>query len=120
MGQSIVSAPNSLDDAIRAIDEVARDEHLGRREASVLKALYVLGWHDGFVVENKACLARRLGLSIADVDACLDELASAGAVRRRPLPMGGDVIEIASLSSRRGLCDGRLGWRQYVAVDDGD
>jgi DNA-binding MarR family transcriptional regulator len=119
MSYSIVATPNSLSCALSAIDSLTLDQTVTTEEAAILKSLYVFGWQDGFVDSGSSELAKRLGLSAFDVDSRVDALVSAGAVRRRPLAGGGDVIELATLATPWTLGEERLGWWEYLVVDDG-
>jgi len=119
MSFSIVATPNSLSNALSAIDSLTLDQTVTRDQAAILKSLYVFGWQDGFVIGGSSALARSLGLTASDVDSRVDALESAGAVRKRPLAGGGDVIELASLTAPWALGEDRLGWWEYFVVDDG-
>jgi hypothetical protein len=125
MAQVLVMVENSLAEAFGAIDALVAAGSIPRVGGPVLKALYVLGWQDGFVSSGPARLPATLGLTEPELALALRALEQAGAIALRPLGGSGLAVELLALSGvlGNGTCAKPLSWWRYyfiMNVEDGN
>jgi hypothetical protein len=120
MKLQIVAVPNSIDDALDAVDRLAPAGRLEPASAEALKLLFIWGWNDGFASVRRADASLVFGMPSQTVKRALHELSTRGFIQIRE---AGDAyaVEITSLAAGpAGSSFGVSWWRYYeVQLDAG-
>ena len=118
MSQFVLVMPNTLSRAFEFIDALLAQGWALPIDCEVLKALYALGWDDGFVTGSVDVLSRSIGVSAPRLAASIEALDRRHAVQAREA--GGDAIaiELVCMSKPWVVGDTGLGWWRYFVVDD--
>jgi hypothetical protein len=118
MKQQILAVPNSINDALDAIDQLVTVGMLEPASADVLRLVYVWGWSDGFSVVRRANASLVFGMRPGELKAALTELTSRGFIQLRD---AGDhfAIEATSLSTGAVAPGCGISWWRFYHVDPG-
>ncbi len=115
MKLQIVAVPNSVDDALDAIDELIPAGLLEPESAEALKLLYIWGWNDGFASIRRADATLVFGMTAPAVKRALFELSSQGFIQMRD---AGEcyVVEITSLAMGAIAPRSAVSWWRYYEI----
>jgi hypothetical protein len=115
MKQQIVAVPNSINDALDAIDQLATLGVLEPASAETLKLLYVWGWNDGFASIRRADANLVFGLRTTELGHALNDLSTRGFLQLRD---AGEslAIEVISLAVNAIVAGYGLSWWRYYQV----
>ncbi|HEV2908021.1 MAG TPA: hypothetical protein VGX02_02025 [Candidatus Eremiobacteraceae bacterium] len=116
MKQQIVAVPNSIGDALDAIDRLADAGELGRASAETLELLCIWGWDDGFASVRRLDANELFAMSPPELKRALDDLVSRGFIQLRD---AGEcyAIEVTSLAVAAIAAGLGISWRRYYQVD---
>jgi len=115
MKLQIVAVPNSVDDALDAIDELIPAGLLEPESVDALKLLYIWGWNDGFASIRRADATLVFGMTAPAVKRALFELSSQGFIQMRD---AGEcyVVEITLLALGEAASGLALSWWRYYEI----